>query len=155
MTEAAPQAAEFVEAQFAGSEQRAEFSSVEEPQATAFEFDSSQQSAQEPEAYQPSSDFNLAPTAKLPETFQPQEPPAPQAEAESATAPAGTANASSQSSQPGQIGLEQLSPEAIEAIARRVVEHLSAPVIEQIAWEVVPQLAELLIKRRLEEEGKQ
>jgi CheY-like chemotaxis protein len=157
MTEAAPQAAEFVEAQFAGSEQRAEFPSVEEPQATAVEFHSSQPSAQEPEAaYEPSSDFNLAPTAKLPETFQPQQPPAPQAEAEgaSAAAPAGTATASSPSSQPGQIGLEQLSPEAIDAIARRVVEHLSAPVIEQIAWEVVPQLAELLIKRRLEEEGK-
>lgn len=52
----------------------------------------------------------------------------------------------------GQITLEQLSPEAIDAIARRAVELLSTKVVEDIAWEVVPQLAELLIKRKLEEE---
>ncbi len=57
--------------------------------------------------------------------------------------------------QTGQITLEQLSPEAIDAIARRAVEQLSEKVVEQIAWEVVPQLADLLIKRRLEEEKKQ
>lgn len=57
--------------------------------------------------------------------------------------------------QAGQIGLDQLSPEVIEAIARRAVEHLSERVVQQIAWEVVPQLAELLIKRRLEEEKTQ
>ena len=51
----------------------------------------------------------------------------------------------------GQIGLDQLSPEAIDAIARRAVEHLSEKVVQEIAWEVVPQLAELLIKRKLEE----
>lgn len=52
----------------------------------------------------------------------------------------------------GQITLDQLSPEAIDAIARRAVELLSTKVVEEIAWEVVPQLAELLIKRKLEEE---
>ena len=52
------------------------------------------------------------------------------------------------SSDPG-IGL---SPEAIDAIARRAVEHLSEKVVREIAWEVVPELAELLIKKRLEEE---
>jgi hypothetical protein len=52
----------------------------------------------------------------------------------------------------GAITLEQLSPEAIDAIARRAVELLSSKVVEEIAWEVVPQLAELLIKRKLEEE---
>ena len=52
----------------------------------------------------------------------------------------------------GQIGLDQLSPEAIDAIARRAVEMLSERVVQEIAWEVVPQLAELIIKRRLEEE---
>ena len=57
--------------------------------------------------------------------------------------------------QAGQIGLDQLSPEVIETIARRAVEHLSERVVQQIAWEVVPQLAELLIKRRLEEEKTQ
>ncbi len=51
-----------------------------------------------------------------------------------------------------QIRLEQLSPEVIDAIARRAAEQLSERVVQEIAWEVVPQLAELLIKRRLEEE---
>jgi CRISPR/Cas system-associated protein Csm6 len=48
-----------------------------------------------------------------------------------------------------------LSPEVIDAIARRAVEHLSARVVQEIAWEVVPQLAELLIKRKLEEKQSQ
>ncbi len=45
---------------------------------------------------------------------------------------------------------DQLSPEVIDAIARRVAEHLSTRAIEDVAWEVVPQLAELLIKQQLE-----
>ncbi len=55
----------------------------------------------------------------------------------------------------GQITLDQLSPEVIDAIARRAVEQLSEKVVEEIAWEVVPQLAELLIKRQLEEKESQ
>jgi hypothetical protein len=39
----------------------------------------------------------------------------------------------------------------IEVIARRAVELLSEKVVQEIAWEVVPQLAELMIKRQLEE----
>jgi len=55
---------------------------------------------------------------------------------------------------PAEAGsLQQLSPEMIDAIARRAVEHLSEKVVEEIAWEVVPQLAELLIKRQLEEKN--
>lgn len=46
----------------------------------------------------------------------------------------------------------ELSPEMIDAIARRAVEQLSEKVVQEIAWEVVPQLAELLIKRRLEQQ---
>ena len=42
--------------------------------------------------------------------------------------------------------IAHLSPEMIDAIARRVVEHLSEKVVQEIAWEVVPHLAELLIK---------
>jgi CheY-like chemotaxis protein len=49
--------------------------------------------------------------------------------------------------------LEHLSPEMIDAIARRAVEHLSEKVVQEIAWEVVPHLAELLIKRQLEEKN--
>lgn len=55
----------------------------------------------------------------------------------------------------GEISAQQLSPEIIDEIARRVVEHLSEKVLREIAWEVVPQLAELMIKRRLEEEKTQ
>ena len=49
--------------------------------------------------------------------------------------------------------LQQLSPEMIDAIARRAVELLSEKVVQEIAWEVVPQLAELMIKRQLEEKN--
>jgi CheY-like chemotaxis protein len=55
---------------------------------------------------------------------------------------AGTANAAA-----------GLSPEVIDAIARRAVEQLSEKVVQEIAWEVVPQLAELMIKRQLEEKN--
>lgn len=64
----------------------------------------------------------------------------------------GTEAATPAAPQAGQITLEQLSPEAIDAIARRAVELLSTRVVEEIAWEVVPHMAELLIKRKLEEE---
>ena len=47
-----------------------------------------------------------------------------------------------------------LSQETIDAIARRVVEMMSDKVVQEIAWEVVPDLAELLIKRQLEEKTK-
>ena len=50
------------------------------------------------------------------------------------------------------VKLAELSPETIDAIARRAVEHLSERVVREIAWEVVPELAELLIKQRLDEE---
>ena len=44
-----------------------------------------------------------------------------------------------------------LSPEAIDAIAKRVVAQLSDKVVREIAWEVVPELSELLIKQKLTE----
>jgi hypothetical protein len=40
----------------------------------------------------------------------------------------------------------------IDKIARRVVELMSDKVVREIAWEVVPDLAELLVKRKLDEE---
>jgi CheY-like chemotaxis protein len=54
---------------------------------------------------------------------------------------------------PTGVSPQQLSPEMIDAIARRAVEQLSEKVVQEIAWEVVPQLAELLIKRQLEEKS--
>ena len=47
----------------------------------------------------------------------------------------------------------ELSPEMIDAIARRAVELMSEKAVQEIAWEVVPQLAELMIKRQLEEKN--
>jgi hypothetical protein len=52
------------------------------------------------------------------------------------------------------INAGQLSPEMIDAIARRVVEMMSDKVVREIAWEVVPDLAELLIKEQLEKESR-
>jgi CheY-like chemotaxis protein len=49
----------------------------------------------------------------------------------------------------------ELSQEMIDAIARRAVEMLSDKVIREIAWEVVPDLAELIIKRQLEDKESQ
>ena len=53
------------------------------------------------------------------------------------------------------VSAGELSAEQIDAIARRAVEMLSAKVVQEIAWEVVPQLAELMIKRKLEEKETQ
>lgn len=48
--------------------------------------------------------------------------------------------------------LADLSPETIEAIARRVVEQMTDRVVREIAWEVVPDMAELLIRQKLDEQ---
>lgn len=157
--EAEPQATGFTEAQSVVSEQQAEPASVFAQTITSEE---SLQTEAEPEmqvapdtsqlqeTHELSSEPQPVPTDELPETFQPD---TTRAQAEATTAPQSVQAAEATTSQPGQIGIEQLSPEVIEHIARRVVEQLSTKVVEQIAWEVVPQLAELLIKRRLEEEG--
>lgn len=89
----------------------------------------------------------------MPEAAASEETPTIEAEAPVSASTPATASAAAQPS--GQITLDQLSPEAIDAIARRAVELLSSKVVEQVAWEVVPQLAELLIKRKLEEEKTQ
>jgi CheY-like chemotaxis protein len=49
---------------------------------------------------------------------------------------------------------DQLTPEMIDVIARRVVEMMSDKVVREVAWEVVPDLAELLIKQQLEKQAK-
>jgi CheY-like chemotaxis protein len=49
------------------------------------------------------------------------------------------------------MAVGDLSPEMIDAIARRAVELMSDKVIREIAWEVVPDLAEVLMKKQLEE----
>lgn len=67
----------------------------------------------------------------------------PEPEAESVSSAVKSASAS--------MAVGELSPEMIDAIARRAVELMSDKVIREIAWEVVPDLAELLIKKQLEE----
>jgi CheY-like chemotaxis protein len=168
MAVSAPQAAEFVEAERIGEKQRAELAPAEEWQAEVVESPSYQEhgsasTAEVAPEMQPVADSSqmqgthelvsappTVPTQERPEHFQPEARPL---QAEAASSDSKTPAAGTQP-QAGQIELAQLSAEAIDAIARRVVEQLSTKVIEQIAWEVVPQLAELLIKRRLEEEGK-
>jgi CheY-like chemotaxis protein len=53
------------------------------------------------------------------------------------------------------VSTGSLSQQMIDAIARRVVEMMSDKVVREIAWEVVPELAELMIKRQLEEKASQ
>jgi hypothetical protein len=60
-------------------------------------------------------------------------------------------SASAVQSAAASVGVGELSPEMIDAIARRAVELMSDKVIREIAWEVVPDLAELLIRKQLEE----
>jgi hypothetical protein len=143
MTQASSRAEEFTEAQFAGAEQRAEFAPTEEalepPHVSA-----------EPSMFEEDSTSEAGPLTQGASTGAGEMSGVQEASAtqEASAAPAATM-------QGGQISLDQLSPEVIDAIARRAVEHLSERVVQEIAWEVVPQLAELLIKRRLEEEKSQ
>jgi len=99
-------------------------------------------------------------------TDEPEVAPATFEETEADVAHAGRADAGQALAEPiagdqysptpsaaGEVSPQQLSPEMIDAIARRAVEQLSEKVVQEIAWEVVPQLAELLIKRQLEEKN--
>jgi len=65
--------------------------------------------------------------------------------------PGREAEESAPASSASPANLPGLSAEAIDAIARRVVERLSDKVVREIAWEVVPELSELLIKQKLAE----
>jgi hypothetical protein len=81
-------------------------------------------------------------------------PPAVGHSAPSEPSPAGHAVGEARAGVEGAPRAGQLSPEDVDAIARRVVELMSDKVVREIAWEVVPELAELLVKRRLDEEKK-
>jgi CheY-like chemotaxis protein len=103
--------------------------------------------AAQPEAFAPqavSHGFSETSDASMQETTPPEDATTAGVDVQAASAEAAPHT--------GQITLDQLSSEAIDAIARRAVELLSTKVVEEVAWEVVPQLAELLIKRKLEEE---
>ena len=79
------------------------------------------------------------------------EPVVAEAEPEAIMPAIPSATGSSSAAQP-QLSSDHLSPEVIDAIARRVVEHLSDRVVREIAWEVVPELSEILIKKKLQEQ---
>lgn len=145
-SETATPAHEFIEPQGLSEQSRAEFVQTETEASSVGEYKDAQE-APISSSEDFSGDMQLAPTERLHDDFQAEKAPAEISGAESVAAASAPRAA-------GQITLEQLSPEVIDAIARRAVEHLSERVVEQIAWEVVPDLAELIIKRRLEE-GKQ
>ena len=100
------------------------------------------ESTYQPEVHSSFADTQEAPSASEAlevEVFEPQPEPLVAEPAVSAASPSTG------------ITADSLSPEMIDAIARRVVEMMSDKVVREIAWEVVPDLAELLIKRQLEE----
>ena len=97
---------------------------------------------------------SFAETQEIPYASEVQEAPVIESEPEFEPAPISqpaSVSESVPSAAPASITADQLSPEMIDAIARRVVEMMSDKVVREIAWEVVPDLAELLIKRQLEE----
>ena len=77
--------------------------------------------------------------------------PEPEVKSDSSASAVQTASASAVQAAAASVGVGDLSPEMIDAIARRAVELMSDKVIREIAWEVVPELAELLIRKQLEE----
>ncbi len=155
--DAAPQTLDYTEAQNVGEEERTNFALVDE------------HFAEQTETKEPSqTSFTDAPEpafdAAAPHVENASSPAAygevavPQWNSANTHTSADVSETSAQiepSPQSGETALNQLSPEVIDQIARRVVEHLSEKVVREIAWEVVPQLAELMIKRRLEEERSQ
>ena len=103
--------------------------------------------AYEDQVHEVSPEPEYVPDAPVPVTVVPEQP------SETFSSSAGTS--AEQSSSAAAISPDKLSPEMIDAIARRVVEMMSDEVVREIAWEVVPSLAELLIKRQLEEKESQ
>jgi CheY-like chemotaxis protein len=83
---------------------------------------------------------------------EPEAPPAPERFTPSEPSTAGHTVGEARAGLEQPLRADQLSPEAIDKIARRVVEMMSDKVVREIAWEVVPDLAELLIKQKLDEE---
>ncbi len=76
-------------------------------------------------------------------------PPSPAAAGDSSPRSAPSAAAAAGTG-PGN-GALNLTPEAIDLIAEKVVERLSDRVVREIAWEVIPQVAETLVRRRIKE----
>ena len=69
--------------------------------------------------------------------------------AEPAPAPAAARQSGEATTSPPVIDAASLSPEALDLIARRVVELIGDGAVREVAWEVVPELAERLVRKRL------
>src|SRR6185503_7747615 len=102
-------------------------------------------------SYQPEVHASFADTQEVPYPSAVSDVDVVEPEAEPMFAPAPMAPAAPATG----VSVDQLTPEMIDAIARRVVEMMSDKVVREIAWEVVPDLAELLIKEQLEKTKKQ
>ena len=63
-------------------------------------------------------------------------------------------SATDETSEKEDILNEEVSPEMVADVTRKVVERLSERAVREIAWEVVPELAELIIKKLVEEKMK-
>ena len=98
-------------------------------------------------AYQPQVHSSFADTQEVPYAHQVEDVAVVEPEPEPSIVEPEPAAAAAVSAP---ITAEGLTPEMIDAIARRVVEMMSDKVVREIAWEVVPDLAELLIKQQLE-----
>jgi hypothetical protein len=44
---------------------------------------------------------------------------------------------------------DDISPEFVDAVARKVIEKISENVIRQLAWQVVPQIAESVLREKM------
>jgi CheY-like chemotaxis protein len=91
-----------------------------------------------PVAPRPDRTMDESPTQSFP--VQPS-PPAPREVPATAPAPAAT---------PSPAASGSLTDEQVDRIARRVVE-LATPQLERIAWEVIPDMAEMLVRKRIQE----
>src|SRR5262249_49938497 len=55
--------------------------------------------------------------------------------------------------EPQHASEETISPEFVDAVARKVIERISENVIRQLAWQVVPQIAESVLREKMIEQS--
>jgi hypothetical protein len=100
----------------------------------------------EPESVEVAADAVAEEAASSPET-----PNEPLVDSEAHMSEAEAAPAGPLANPPADLSQPELSAQAIDAIARRVIEQMSDKVVREIAWEVVPELSELLIRKKLDQ----
>jgi len=115
---------------------------LDEPEAASYDAHSwsDESSVNAAESVEPLTDPVISPEPEVESSLVVEAAPEANAQFEEVTATPGLT-----------VADQQLSADAIEAIARRVIEQMSDRVVREIAWEVVPELSELMIKKKLEE----